>query len=81
MDRTEFFKKSQKASVYTNQFKDLSKPILNDCTVYYKDIQYYPQFIKIGYDAQGNVQNIAVLHDLRAKSIIECNLTLVKGGV
>ena len=68
MERKEFFELAQKATVYTKQFRDLSKPLLEDCIVIYKNIKYYPQFVQVGYDEQGKVINIAILHDLKANS-------------
>ena len=68
MGRKEFFELAQKATVYTKQFRDLSKPLLTDCIVISGDIKYYPQAIEVGYDKNGNVQNAAILHDLKANS-------------
>lgn len=78
MDRTEFFGMAQKVTVYTNECRNLSKPILDDCVVVYDNIKYYPQYVKVGYNNQGKVKNIAVLHDLKANAIIECNLERVE---
>ena len=68
MERKKFFELAQRATVYTKQFRDLSKPLLTDCIVISGDIKYYPQAIEVGYDKDGNVQNIAILHDLKANS-------------
>lgn len=77
MDRTSFFEMAQKVAKYTNRCRDLTKPLLEDCIVVYKDIKYYPQYIKVGYDEKGKVLNIAILKDLKSNSIIECNLERV----
>lgn len=77
MERTEFFKMAQKVAVYTKRCNDLSKPLLEDCIVLYNNIKYYPQYLKIGYDERGKVIDIAVLHDLKANSTIECELRKV----
>lgn len=69
---------AQKVAVYTKCCKDLSKPLLEDCTVEYSGIKYYPQFVQVGYDEKGQVINIAVLHDLKANSITHANLERVK---
>ena len=68
MERKAFFELAQRATVYTKQFRDLSKPLLTDCIVIYGEIKYYPQAIEVGYDKDGNVQNTAILHDLKANS-------------
>lgn len=78
MDRTEFFKMAQKVAVYTNRCRNLSKPLLEDCIVEYKGIKYYPQYVQVGYDEFGKVINIAILHDLRANSIMNADLRNVK---
>ena len=78
MDRTEFFKLAQQVAIYTNKCKDLSKPLLENCLVIYKNVIYYPQGVYVGYDESGNVENIARLHDLRANAITDCRLENVK---
>ena len=77
MDRTEFFKMAQKVAVYTNRCRNLSKPLLEDCIVVLDGIKYYPQYVQVGYDEYGKVINIAILHDLKVNSVIECNLERV----
>lgn len=77
MERKEFFELAQKATVYTKRFRDLSKPLLSDCIVIYGDIKYYPQAIEVGYDKNGNVENIAILHDLKANSTTHVKLERV----
>ena len=77
MERTRFFEMAQKVAFYTNRCRDLTKPLLEDCIVVYKDIKYYPQYVKVGYDEKGKVLNIAILHDLKSNNIIECNLEKV----
>lgn len=77
MDRTQFFKMAQKVAVYTNRCNNLSKPLLDDCIVVFNGIKYYPQYDKVGYDEKGEVLNIAILHDLRANSTVECDLEKV----
>lgn len=74
MDRTEFFKMAQKVAIYTNKCKKLSKPLLEDCIVTHRGIKYYPQYVQVGYDEQGKVINIAILHDLHTNSITSANL-------
>ena len=78
MDRTEFFKMAQKVAVYTNRCRNLSKPLLEDCIVVLDGIKYYPQYVQVGYDEFGKVINLAILHDLKANAIIECNLERVE---
>lgn len=77
MDRTEFFKMAQKVAVYTNRCRNLSKPLLEDCIVVHNGIKYYPQYVQVGYDEFGRVVNTAILHDLKANSIMNANLERV----
>ena len=77
MDRIEFFKMAQKVAVYTNRFRNLSKPLLEDCIVVLDGIKYYPQYVQVGYDEFGKVINIAILHDLYANSITDADLERV----
>lgn len=78
MERKEFFELAQKVTVYTKQFRDLSKPLLTDCIVKYGGIGYYPQSLQVGYDKHGNVENVALLHDLKANSITYVRLERVE---
>ena len=77
MDRTEFFKMAQKVAVYTKRFKNLSKPLLEDCIVVCDGVKYYPQYVQVGYDEFGQVINTAILHDLHANSITDADLEKV----
>ena len=77
MDRTEFFKIAQKVAVYTNRFENLSKPLLEDCIVVCDGIQYYPQYVQVGYDEAGKVVNTAILHDLHAKPVTNADVEKV----
>ena len=77
MDRTEFFKMAQKVAVYTNRCRNLSKPLLDDCIVVLDGIKYYPQYVQVGYDEFGKVINTAILHDLKANSIMNVELERV----
>ena len=77
MDRTEFFRIAQKVAVYTNRCRNLSKPLLEDCIVVLYGIKYYPQYVQVGYDEFGKVINTAILHDLKANSIMNVDLEKV----
>ena len=77
MDRTQFFKMAQKVAIYTNRCRNLSKPLLADCIVKHNGIRYYPQFVKVGYDENGRVIDIAILHDLKANSTTDVDLEKV----
>ena len=77
MDRTEFFNMAQKSTVYTKGFKDLTKPVDETLLVVFKDINYYPKSIEVGYDKYGKVKNTAILHDLKANALVYADLERV----
>lgn len=77
MDRTQFFNMAQKATVYTNGFKDLSNPVDETLLVVFKDIKYYPKSIEVGYDKTGKVKNTAILHDLKVNALVYADLERV----
>lgn len=77
MDRAEFFSMAQKATVYTNEFKDLANPIDETLLVVFKDIKYYPKSIEVGYDKTGKVKNTAILHDLKQNALVYADLERV----
>lgn len=78
MERNDFFKLAQKATVHTNEFKCLKKELLSECVVVYDGIKYYPISIEVGFDEKGNTKNTAWLHDLKANSIIRAELSKVE---
>ena len=78
MDRAEFLIMAQRVAVYTKKCKDLSKPLIDDCIVIHNEIKYYPQSVQVGYDETGNVENVAILHDLKRNSVTYANLERVK---
>lgn len=77
MDRADFFNLAQKATVYTNEFKDLAKPVDENLLVVFKDIKYYPRSIEVGYEKSGKVKNIAILHDLKKNALVYADLERV----
>ncbi len=75
MDRTEFLNLCKKASI-------LLPNIPADCLVEYDGITYYPQAYELSFD-KGETRHVAVLHDLKANSVMRCCLdavTLKKSG-
>ena len=45
--------------------------------VWFDGIEYYPIEYRLGFDDKGNTVHRAVLHDLKANSVINCNLEVV----
>ena len=77
MERALFFNMAQKATIYTNGFKDLSNPVDETLLVVLKDIKYYPKSIEVGYEKSGKVKNIAILHDLKVNALVYADLERV----
>ena len=70
MDRTEFLNLCKKASI-------LLPNILEDCKVEYDGITYYPQGYELWF-VKGETRHTAVLHDLKANSVMRCPLDAVR---
>ena len=76
MDRKEFLQICQKVSVLPETTMHIKTAIPPELTVLYEGIQFYP----IGYEItfkQGISQHTAILHDMRANSIINVDLQKV----
>lgn len=80
MERDKYLKMCQRCSVLPRGIGGVIPNIPDDLIVEYKGIKYYPYRYVMAFDNQGNVINNAVLHELKANCIIECNLSQVKGG-
>ena len=79
MDRTEYLKMCQKVSVY----KKIGGVITNlpdELKVRYKEITYYPVEYILSFK-NDNPMHTAVLHDLKANSIIHAELEKVENYV
>lgn len=70
MDRTEYLNLCKKASVFLPNIPD-------DCLVEYDGVTYYPEAYKLSFD-KGNTIHTAILHDLKAKSVMCCALDRVR---
>ena len=69
MDRTEYLNLCKKVSV-------LSPNIPSDCLVEYDGVTYYPQSYQLSFD-KGEAIHTAILHDLKANSVMRCPLEKV----
>ena len=70
MDRTEFLNLCKKVSILLPHIPD-------DCKVEYDGTTYYPQAYELSFD-KGETKHIAILHDLKANSVMRCMLDAVK---
>ena len=50
----------------------------NSVVVWFDGIGYYPIEYRLGFDSEGKSVHRAVLHDMKANSIINCSLEGVK---
>lgn len=69
MDRTEYLNLCKKVSV-------LSPNIPSDCLVEYDGVTYYPQSYELSF-SKGEAIHTAILHDLKANSVMRCPLEKV----
>lgn len=77
MDRKEFLQICQRVSVLPETTMHIKTAIPPELTVLYEEIQFYP----IGYEMtfkQGISQHTAILHDMKAHSIVKVDLNKVK---
>lgn len=80
IDRKEFLQICQKVSVLPETTMHIKKAIPPELTVLYEGIQFYP----IGYEMtfkQGISQHTAILHDMKAHSIMKVDLERVEKNV
>ena len=69
MDRTEYLNLCKKVSILPT--------IPTDCIVEYDGINYYPQAYELSFD-KGETKHMAILHDLKANSVMRCPLDRVE---
>lgn len=65
MERNEFLKLCQKVSVLPDGIMHTKRNVPAELLVWHNNHQYYPEYLEIKFD-NGQVRNIAVLHELKA---------------
>lgn len=65
MERNDFLKLCQKVSVLPDGIMHTKRVVPKDLLVEHNNHQYYPEYLEIKFD-NGQVRNIAVLHELKA---------------
>ena len=65
MQRNDYLKLCQKISTLPDGIMHTKRAVPTDLLVEYENHRYYPEYLKIKFD-NGQVQNIAVLHELQA---------------
>ena len=76
MDRKEFLEMCREVAVLPNGAGGV-KDIMPSLCVKYTNLAFYPAGYKLTYSKDGKPLHTAILHDLKANSIIECDLLKV----
>ena len=78
MDRNIFLQMCQKVSVLKNGVCGIKENVPDELMVVYNGINYYPVAYELSFDDKGNARHTAILHDLKANSIMNADLRNVK---
>ena len=73
MDRTVFLQMCQKVSVLKNGICGIKENVPNELKVIHNGIKYYPVAYELSFD-NGKPTHTAILHDLKANSIMNVDL-------
>lgn len=76
IDRREYLEMCQKVSVLPSGVFGIKQNVPDDLKVIHNGIEYYPISYKLSFD-NGRPTHTAVLHDLKANSIIDADLETV----
>ena len=74
MDRKLYIALCQKVLVLKNGICGIKEDVPNELMVVWSGIKYYPVAYELSFDDKGNVRHTAILHDLKANSIINADL-------
>lgn len=77
MERNDFLKMCQKASVLPDGVMHTKKDVPKELRVVFDGHEYYPEYLEIKFD-NGKVRNTAVLHELKANCRLCVPLDLVE---
>ena len=76
MDRKLYLELCQKASVLKNGVCGIKENVPDELTVLYNGIKYYPVAYELSFN-NGKPTHTAILHDLKANSIMNTDLERV----
>ena len=65
MERNDFLKMCHRVSVLPDGIMHTKKNVPEELKVIFEGHEYYPEYLEIKFD-NGQVRNIAVMHELRA---------------
>ena len=74
IERKTYLEMCQRVSVLTGGIFGIKQNVPDNLKVVYDGIAYYPVSLDISFDKDGRVINTAIIHSLRANSVIEINL-------
>ena len=76
MDRAKFLDMCRQVAVLPNGISG-TKDIPPELHLKYENMTFYPVAYKLTFAQNGKPQHIAILHDLKVNSILECDLLKV----
>lgn len=77
MDRLEFLEMCKMVSLLPSKLLGI-KDAPEELRVIYDGMAFYPVAYKLSFDNKGKTVHTAILHDLKANSVIQCDLLQVK---
>lgn len=77
MDRTEYLNLCKRVSILLPTIPYLLSKLPDECIVEYDGTAYYPQGYQLSFD-EGQTIHTAILHDLKAHSVMSCPLDKVR---
>ena len=81
MKRAEFLNMCQRVAVLPSGVLGIKQQVPQDLLVEFKGLNYYPCAYKLSFDKNGNAVHTAILHDLKANSVVYCDLHKIIKGV
>lgn len=73
IDRTKYLQMCQKVSLLKNELCGIKKDVPQELFVQYEGADYYPVSYELAFEI-GNPVHYAIIHDLKANSIIKTKL-------
>lgn len=81
IDRKKYLEICQKVAVLQSGSLGVKKDVPKELRVKYKGTEYYPVEYSLSFNASGVAVHIAILHDIKAHSVIRVGLEEVEENV
>lgn len=78
IERKKYLEMCQMVSALKNSSGNMKKDVPSDLLVSYENVAYYPVSYELSFANDGTVKHGAILHDLKANSIIKTSLERVE---